>query len=342
MRNIGKLFLLFVISTTLLNAQEYNKVGTSVAQFLKIDSGARPTALAGAYAAIANDANALYWNVAGIAQLDKIETTFSYTNWIADLQHSYVGIVFPLSTYGTLGASIIALNSDPIEQTTIENPRGTGVMVDASDLAIGLSYARNMTDYLSVGVTIKYIQQTLWELQSRSFAFDAGFLLNTGFRGVKIGMVLSNFGTEMTLSGRNLTRSHDKWPENVADPNVSSALTTKSWPIPTSYRLSIALNILDQNNAFLENIKSNSLIMSLDAMHLNDNPEHFCIGFEYGFRDMFFIRTGYKGNTDERGMTAGGGVCIGLGGEIELAVDYAYADFGIFDDIQQFSVGISF
>jgi hypothetical protein len=128
----------------------------------------------------------------------------------------------------------------------------------------------------------------------------------------------------------------------VADPKVSSSLTTKSWPIPTSYRLSLALNILARNNAFWENVELNSLIMTLDAIHLNDNPEHFSIGLEYGFRDMFFIRSGYRGNTDERGLTAGGGIHIGLGGETKFKVDFAYADFGIFDNIQQFSVGLSF
>ncbi len=342
MIKIIKSYFLILFLVAALMAQGYNKVGTSVAQFLKIESGARATALGGAYAALANNADALYWNVAGITQLKNVEVTFSYTNWIADIKHTYAGIVVPIGEFQSLGASVIALSSDPIEQTTIDNPKGTGVMINVSDIAFGLSYARQMTDYLSVGITLKYIQQNMWDLTASSFAFDAGFLLDTGFRGLKLGMVMSNFGTDMTLSGRNLTRAYDKWPENVADPKVPASLTTKSWPIPTSYRLALAFSILDKTDALWDNVENNTLIIAVDAIHLNDNPEHYSVGIEYGFSRTFYIRTGFKGNTDENGLTAGAGLIIGVGGDINIKFDYAYADFGIFENIQQFSLGMTF
>ena len=67
------------------------RVGTSAAQFLKIGVGPRAEAMGQAYIAIANDAEALFYNPAGISQFEKNEVFFSNTQWVVDIQLEYLG-----------------------------------------------------------------------------------------------------------------------------------------------------------------------------------------------------------------------------------------------------------
>ncbi len=336
--------LIFLLNWNVpLSASDFNKVGSSAAQFLKIESGSRAVALGSAYAAIADDPFAIYWNVAGIAQMKNISGGITYTNWIADLQHSFSAIVIPAGGLGNVGLSVTTLSSGKIEQTTIENPHGTGTFVEASDIALGVSYARNMTNFVSVGMTVKYVRQNLWDLSAQALAMDIGFLLDTGFRGIKMGMTLSNFGTELRMTGDNLIRAYDKWPENNADPNVQTALETTTWPLPTSYRVSVAADLVGgEASSLFSDSERHRLIAVIDALHPNDNPEHYSGGIEYTFNKMLALRSGYTGGTDERGMTFGAGLQTPLGGQATIILDYAYADFGVFDYIQQVSVRFAF
>ncbi len=332
--------IFFILQLT-VNAGEYNKAGTAVAQFLKIESGARPSAMGGAYSAIANDAYSLFWNVAGLAEAKSIQGNFTYTNWIADLTHNYAAVVIPIEGAGNIGISVITLNTGEIEQTTIKQPHGTGIMVDASDIAIGISYARFMTDYVSIGITGKYIQQNLWEVSAKTVAFDVGFLLHTGYKGIRLGLTLSNFGPEMQLAGRNLIRGFDNWDESVSNPNVPVSYETASWPLPTSYRVSASIDLLGAQSSLFNLDEKNKLVFVADALHPNDNPEHYSFGMEYSFNDWIFLRSGYKLQTDERGLAFGGGLRLPLG-ENFLFLDYAFADFGKLESVQQYSISFSF
>jgi hypothetical protein len=340
---ISKLLTVLIFLATVSGVNAYNKVGSSVAQFLKIEAGPRALAMGGSFAAIADDPYSIYWNVAGMAQVNSISASLAHTRWIADLQHNFAAVVIPVGDVGNIGFSVTTLTSDAIEQTTIESPHGTGTFVEASDIAMGVSYARFMTEYIMVGATAKYIQQRLWDLTAQTVAFDIGFLLDTGYKGIKIGMTLNNFGPEMQMAGENLIRSFDKWTANNADPNVQVQLKTSTWPIPTSYRVSVSMDLLaTSGSSLLGNSEDNRVLVALDALHPSDNPEHYAIGMEYAFRNMAFVRAGYKGGTDEQGLTMGAGFKTNISGASEIILDYAYADFGVFDYIQQFSLGFTF
>lgn len=326
--------------TSTVKADDFNKVASTAAQFLKIETGARSLAMAGAYGAIANDPLALYWNVAGISQIRSLQANFTHNTWIADLSHDFAGVVIPAGTLGNIGFSVIALNSQEFAQTTIDQPRGTGIMVDAYDIAVGLSYARYMTDFVSVGITGKYIQQKLWEVSATGMALDVGFLLHTGYKGMTIGLNLNNFGPEMSLNGRNLIRALDIWPAGQADPAVETVLNTASWPLPTSYRVSVAMNVLGGQDAVIGSSGPSNIVLGVTALHPSDNPEQYSLGMEYEYDQLIFARFGYKGNTDEQGFAVGGGLRVPLGGS-NLVIDYGYADFGVFDYVQQFSITLA-
>jgi hypothetical protein len=320
---------------------DFNKVGTTAAQFLKIEIGARALAMGGCFGALANDATALYWNPAGIAQLNRMELSFTHTEWIADISHGFAGFVFPVSANNIFGLSFTYQSMEEIEQTTIEQPKGTGLFYEAQDIAIGLSYARRMVGHILFGMTAKMIHQSIWNESALGFAIDIGLLLETGIRGTKVAMIMTNFGTDMQMDGRDLIRSYDQVPESASNPNTQSKLSTESWPLPTNLRISVTTDIMGAPHSFIPN-EDNRITFIVDATHPNDNPEHYNVGLEYGLFEQYFLRAGYRGNTDEEGITLGAGTRINIANKTELIIDYAYADFGIFNSVQHFSIGIKF
>jgi hypothetical protein len=320
---------------------DYNKVGTTAAQFLKVEVGARALAMGGCFGALANDATALYWNPAGIAQLKNMEISLTHTQWIAGISNGFAGFVIPLDETNIFGLSFAYQTMGEMEQTTIEQPKGTGLYFDAQDIAIGISYARPMTEYILFGLTAKMVHQSIWNETAMGFAVDMGLLLDTGIRGTKVAMVMTNFGTDMQFDGRDLIRGYDQLPGSASNPDTEAKLSTEGWPLPTNLRLSVTNEIMGSVESFFPNA-DNRVTVIADLTHPNDNPEHYNIGIEYGLYDSYFIRTGYRGNTDEEGITLGAGINFEIAENARLLVDYAYADFGIFDYVQHFSIGIKF
>ncbi|MEK7727360.1 MAG: hypothetical protein AAB354_03040 [candidate division KSB1 bacterium] len=109
------------------------------------------------------DAFALYWNPAGLAQMTSNELIFSHVSWPVDVRHEFVGYVHRFGGANALGLSVTALHTDDLEETTEFQPLGTGNYVPFGDLAVGLSFTRQMTDRFSFGVTLKYMDETLAE-----------------------------------------------------------------------------------------------------------------------------------------------------------------------------------
>ena len=202
-------FILFLLALLLISysqiiAQGVTKKGTTAAAFLGIDVGPRAVAMGSSFVSVANDVTAMYWNPAGISQIDNFNATFSNTKWIADLSFNFAGLVFPLEGIGNFGLNATFLTMDQMERTTIENPDGTGEMFDAGSYAFGLSFARNLTDQFAIGFNVKYINERLYHVSADGFAVDVGAMFDTGLEGLTLGMSISNYGTKMQLDGRDL------------------------------------------------------------------------------------------------------------------------------------------
>ncbi len=127
------------------SAQNVSRRGTTAAPFLTIGVGARGTALGGAFTATVDDATALYWNPAGLAQMTSSEAVTAHSEWLADVNHDFVGVAVPLAG-GVFGASVTLLGVPEMVVRTELNQQGTGETFDAADLAIGVSYGRAITD----------------------------------------------------------------------------------------------------------------------------------------------------------------------------------------------------
>lgn len=333
------IFYIFLFTGNLIMAQEdVSKVGTTAAPFLSIEVGARAIGMGGAFVAVANDISSLYWNPAGLARVNRGEATFSHTDWILDVNYDYAAVGLSLGSFGALGLSFSALTMGEMEVRTLLYPEGTGEKFAASDFAIGTSYARNLTDRFSIGFSAKYIHQSLWHMSASSFALDIGTLFTTQFNGLRVGMSISNFGNKMQLEGSDTQVPIDVDPAKYGNNNkIVGNLRTDRWSLPLLFRFGVAMDVIKTYHQ--------RLTLAVDAMHPNDNSEYLNLGTEYALNENVFLRAGYKNlymNDSEEGLTAGIGLAYKLFGNVKLKIDYAYADFGVLENVQRLSFALEF
>lgn len=334
------LFFCIIFYSGVVSAQRVSKTGTTAASFLEIGVGATAGAIGGAFVSVANNASALYWNASGIANITQNEALVVHTNWIAQTSFDYAAVVLPLGNFGNLGFSFTSLSMEDMKVRTVEQPEGTGEYFSAGDIAVGMSYARNLTDRFSIGFTAKFIQQRIWHMSANAVAFDAGTLFRTDlFGGMVIGASISNFGTPMQLAGRDnrqyisvdVTKlgSNDKIPSDIE---------MDTWDLPLNFQIGVSTKAI--------NTQDYKLMIALDAIHPNNDYESMNIGTEFSYKDFLFIRGGFQSlflKDSEGGLTLGIGVNSKmLFSNATVSVDYAYRNFGRLDNVHTFSVDLKF
>lgn len=293
------------------------RAGISTAQFLKIGVGGRAAALGESFIAISDDASALYWNPAGLAQFNKNQLIISHNIWVADINHDFIGAVYHLDSENSFGASLTAVTMDDMPVTTEFAPFGTGEYFSFTDIAISLSYARRMTDQFSFGGTVKYVEETLDKLKMRGVMIDLGTFYRTGLGSARFAVTVSNFGAELAPDGDVVligNRTNSEW---------------QSFAPPTIFRVGFAFEPYET--------EEHRITTSIQLNHPNDNSENIVLGAEYAWQKMFFLRGGYKFNVDEQNYSFGLGLNVPLS-IAEFTLDYAFTNFQRLGSAHRFSI----
>ncbi len=292
------------------------KVGTTGAQFLELGVSARAMAMGEAFTSVVDDISAVYYNPAALTTLYGREATFTYISLPADVGFGFGAIGFPLESIGgVVGIGAYGLTSGDIIETTYEQGvvsptlKGTGRTFAWNNFALGLSYGRYLTDRFSIGLSVKYVGEFAHNYSSNGWAADVGTIYDTGFRGFKIGMAITNFGPDMRFINVN-------------------------YPLPINFKFGASINVIEQADHYVT--------LAAEGWHPSDNLEKYNVGVEYVFKDMFALRGGSRFNYDVDGLTAGGGIRVPFNEEQEIRVDYAYQDFGILTQVHRFSLSFAF
>jgi hypothetical protein len=314
-----------------------NKVGTTAAEFLTIPVGAKAIGMGGAFVASADDITAAFYNPGGLSRINENQFLVNYSEWLVGSKHSWIGLGIKATDDDYVAISVDNLDYGEEEVTTVDSPEGTGEMWNASDLACNLSYCRNLTDRFSIGATVKYIQQKIWNESATSFAADIGLLYRTQLEGLNIGMSISNFGKDMKLEGKDLLRPIDVDESyNYNNSSITSNLSTDSWELPLIFSVGFAWKLNLTHELFLT-AATDAVIPSNENTYLN-------VGGELEWNNIFFARIGknslFKEHAQE-GLTAGMGIKYEISG-LKLSVEYAYLDFGIWSNINRYSITIGF
>lgn len=332
MKNI---FLIIILSGSLITLVAQTKVGTTVGNFLTIPVGPRASGMGGAFSAVANDATTAFWNAAGLSRLPRNEFTASTAEWLVGSRINWIGLGFKFDDDNAIGISINQLDYGEEEITTVQEQNGTGQYWSASDLAISLSYSRNLTDRFSVGGSVKYISQKIYDVSATGFGVDVGLLFYTQLEGLRLGMNISNFGTEMKLDGKSLLQPIDIDPSNAGNnSNISGQLLTEAWALPLTFTVGLAYDAINNEDWLLT--------LAGDALIPNNQSTYGNLGMEITWNNLISLRGGYNSLYKEdaqEGLTAGIGIRYDFGGFF-AKFDYSYADFGIFDSINRFSLSV--
>ena len=314
------------------------RVGTTAGQFLKLGVGARAIAMGGTFVAESSDLSSLYWNPAGVARMPGSHVQLNNTRYLADISYNMAAFSTNLGAAGTIGLSLLLLDSGNMSVRTEADPDGTGEQFKVQNFALQASYARNLTDRFSMGGSIKFIQERIWHSTASSIAFDVGMLFTTPFRNLKLGASMSNLGPNLRMDGRDILFSEDPSPNTGGTAEIVNAqYRTDAFALPLIFRVGLAWNAMDNG--------THRLLLATDAAHPNDNAEYVNAGMEYSFRDLIAFRVGYRNLFEpdtEQGLTAGGSLSLRVDRALRIGIDYAYADFGRLRETHWFTFNLSF
>jgi len=304
-----------------LGAAQVRKTGITGLAFLKVGVGARQVALGSAATSLHGDASMMFWNPAGVALADgKTQLTFTYNKWIADLGHYAAAVTHDFGGLGTVGVGFIGFGKSGIPAARDANDPETSDTYDYLDTALQLTYAKSFTDHLALGISVKYLNESISGVSASAFAVDFGSTYNLGWRNLTLGARVNNLGSDLKFFN-------------------------KPTPLPLNFSFGVSGDVVNSEN--------HQVIFAVDATKPQDTEQLFFSGGEYTFNKLFSVRGGYKFlysgrddrlglQTSDEGLTFGGGLNLNFSG-YNAKVDYAYTDFGsLFDTVHKVSVTFQF
>jgi len=292
-------FIILILCTSLVTGQD--SPGLS---FLRIGVGGRESALGGAVTAFAQGPLAAYWNPAGLNFSKGRELSFSYTDWLLDINTHFAGYVFKRGS-GTFGISFYSVGVDGIEIRTkpTETPDG---ITGSHNIFVGCSYARILRDNLYFGTTLKYLYEKIYIESASGWGIDAGLQYIHPRDGVQAGLTIQNLGQ-------------------------MSPLKTEKSEMPGRIKIGAG---------YKKSVLDNKLMVTvLSDYEFNFHFNNYLLsGLEIGYNDLITVRSGYVFDSPTRDFS------WGLGFKFrDNNFDYCYLPFtNGFGETHRFTIGLSF
>jgi hypothetical protein len=264
-----KILLLLLNVSFLLNAQSGS--GGEAGAFMKNGFGARAAAMGNAFSAVSDDASALFWNPAGLVDINKIEIMGMYSNLFQDVNDIYYGnfaLTIPTNS-GVIGFGVVLLEVSDIPYVSdLSGPNGDSF--SDKELALLFSFSKRIFDELNAGITLKYLNHSIADYSAGGFGLDLGFQFYLA-KSLSLGIMLQDLlGARMKLNNT----------EDI---------------YPLKLKIGLAYRII-----------ANLLLLS-EMRYIDDSSVTFKFGGEYSlFKDILFVRGGY--NTLLESWSAGLGI----------------------------------
>ncbi|MFC1528033.1 PorV/PorQ family protein [Candidatus Neomarinimicrobiota bacterium] len=312
-----------------------SKVGTTAGAIMDMPVNARGLAMGNAISGFGFDASVIHWNPAAIANTPSTLISASYIPWLVNTDLQHIAVVFPLRRF-TVGGFITTWSMDDMPVRTEVEQYGTGEYFNAGDILASLTFATSLTDRFSIGFNIKYIQERIWHSTAQGMAIDMGTIYKTDIlNGLSIIAVITNYGTDMQMTGRDRSIFHD--PDPLAEGNnekIPADYSTDKWSQPLNFRFGIAANIIQNDFIHLQS--------EIDVLHPSNNHETIDIGIEALLRNLIYLRCGWSSLLQKNSIE---GISIGAGLKISMVfgsilMDYGFRDHGNLGILQAFSMSL--
>jgi len=344
-----------VLGTFLLAAPAQGQVAQSSALFLRIEPDSRSAGMGNAGVALADNANAMFWNPSGLAFQENTQVGLTHANWLpefdANLFYEYLVGTYHVDGVGTFGGNVRFLN---LGETEVRN--GDNVVlnvINSYQLAVGTSYGRKISERLGVGTSVRFIYSKLASPPGEGGGDGKAYTFSTDLSALYRSAPFSLGGADATFSaGVNIANLG-----GTLDFNEQSRAKD---PIPANFRIGPALTIdFDEYNSLTLATDFNKSLVSVDDEITSDGDtvrvgnsgfqalfdswgsargrvvegntrslslvEQFTVGtgLEYWYSDLFALRTGYyyehPDNGDRQFLTFGAGLRYNI-----VGVDISY------------------
>jgi len=331
---------LALLFTTLLIATSYGQAVRKYSnEFMNIGVDAAALGMSNAVTASSSDVNAAYWNPAGLVHLEDHQASFMHANYFANIaQYDYLAYAKPIDDRSAYAISIIRFGVDDILNTT-ELIDGQGnidynriKLFSVADYAFTFSYARKLqVPGFQYGINAKVIRRSIGE-----FANSWGF-------GFDIGLQFERNDWNFGLMLRDITTTYNIWNINEeAYQQIADAIPGENQELPESTEITLPkaqlgvsrkwefhndMSLLAATNLNMRFAQTNDIISS-KAVSIDP-----ALGFEVGYTDLVFFRTGvgnFQNLTQLDGsQQVGFQPNIGLGFKYKgIQIDYALTDLG--------------
>ena len=270
---------------------------------MKIAVGARPLGMGGAFVAVADDANAIWWNPAGVATTERKEMTLMHNEMGEDIRYQFLAYSQPVRKLrGGLGGSISYFSVGEIQGYS---PGGIKTKkLSTYDLGISLCYGLRILPSVSGGVNFKFIGEKLADERTSTCALDIGGLWRTPVSGLRLGFNIQNLGGGLKF-------------------------IQESSPLPLNGKLGCAYEF---------DFFGAQSIVALDVNIPVDYSVFVNGGVECKIYDLIALRAGFKSKDD---LSSGLRLGIGIGGK-NLVVDYSWLSRGDFENSHRISATLRF
>ena len=328
------------------------RVITTAVPFLGITPDARAAGMGDAGVASSPDANATYWNAAKLVYIEETSGfSLSYTPWLGkivnDMSIAYLSGYYKLDREQSVSLAMKYFNLGTINFT--DNTGGSLGDHIPKEFTFDAGYSRMLTEDLSIGVVLRYINSNLTGTvyntstsdvaPGNSVAGDVGVfykkdILNRGKNGnIAFGAQISNVGGKLTYSDE---ASKDFLPTNL---RLGTTYTTELDPF-NSFAFSLDLNkllvptppIYDANGNIIAGKDPNRPMLSGVFGSFTDAPYGFkeemsefmvSMGVEYWYNKSFAARAGYFFEEASKGNRKY--LTLGLGLRYQVfGLDFAY------------------
>ncbi|MFY8035421.1 MAG: PorV/PorQ family protein [Flexibacteraceae bacterium] len=369
MKKFYKAVLLLSASVLSFNAIAGNdtKRGQGGATELLVNPWARTSGMANSILAGVNGVEAMNLNVAGTSYTTGTEVMFASTRYLSgsDIRITALGLTSRVSETGVMGISFTGWNLGDFIETRFDQPEGTGATFSPNIFNIGMSYSQMFSEKITGGLLLRGLFQSIPNASASNVAIDAGVQYRSGDKKqFKIGVSLRNVGPRMIYRGDGFAAT-----ARIQDPDNQVEQSTAQ-PFVNSFEMPATLSIGTSYDFYINT--QNRLTLAGTFQSNSYTQDEYNFGLEYGFNDLFMLRTGFNGQNNvfsetERtslntGLTAGFSVKAPLdqiftkenGGELEgteaadatkpkkrfFTIDYSFRSSNPYNGTH--SVGLSF
>jgi Uncharacterised protein family (UPF0164) len=315
-----KILKRFLIVLLVIQGTSAQQIAKYAGEFLSIGVGGRALGLGGAYAALANDASAGYWNPAALARVNYPEVMLMHDERFGGIEnYDFGAVAIPFGTDVTLGVSIMRLGVDgiPDSRNALVDRNQNGILdstdsidpskvtyFNSADWALYFTYSKRVSNNLTYGINLKILRRGLEVASATGIGFDIGVLFSprenwfvaANVQDVTTTLVAWSTGTNELIS-----------------PTLKLGTACFIDMFQGRFSPTIDVDVRFENRQFAS-------IANLGPISFDPH-----MGLEFDYKSTVALRIGYN---DVKQLTLGAGLHLR-----KLDIDYAFARFGNENDL---------